>query len=58
MRGKENVKLNKRIAELWATGRYKSFSSLARMLGTYPKAVERAVKKAGSDERNSKEQEA
>jgi len=47
MRGKENIKLNTRVVELWQTGRYKSFSSLARMLRTYPKAVERAVKKAG-----------
>ena len=45
MRGKENTRLNNRIVELWRTGRYKSYSSLARILHTYPKAVERAVKK-------------
>jgi len=50
----KNEKLNRRIAELWQTGRYKSFSSLARMLGSYPKAVERAVKKAGGTGHNSK----
>jgi len=42
----KNAKLNKRIVELWNTGRYKSYSSLARVMHTYPKAVERAVKKA------------
>lgn len=45
MRGKKNQKLNGRIVELWNTGRYKSYSSLARVLHTYPKAVERAIKK-------------
>jgi len=48
MRGKKNEKLNNRIVELWNTGRYKSYSSLARMLRLYPKAVERAVKKANN----------
>ena len=43
-----NQKLYSRIVELWNTGRYKSYSALARMLHTYPKAVERAVKKANS----------
>ena len=47
-----NEKLYDRIADLWATGRYKSYSSLARMLRTYPKAVERAVKRAQNN--NSK----
>jgi len=45
MRGKKNLPQTEKIQKLWATGRYKSFSSLARMLKTYPKAVERAVKK-------------
>jgi len=47
MRGKENKELNNRIVELWKTGRYKSYSSLARVLHIkHPKIVERAVKKA------------
>jgi len=45
MKGIENKQLNDKIRKLWATGRYKSYSSLARMLKTYPKAVERAIKK-------------
>lgn len=47
MRGIENKKLNDRIVELWRTGRYKSFSSLARTLHIkHPKIVERAIKRA------------
>jgi len=44
MRGKENIELNERIRKAWATGRYKSYSALARVYKTYPKLVERAVK--------------
>jgi len=43
-----NEKLYNRIAELWSTGRYKSYSSLARMMRVYPKMVERAVKRANN----------
>jgi len=44
MRGIANTDRTAKIQKAWLTGRYKSFSSLARALHTYPKAVERAVK--------------
>lgn len=44
MRGKENKELKCRIRKAWQTGRYKSYSALARVFRTYPKMVERAVK--------------
>lgn len=44
MRGIKNEELNERIRKAWATGRYRSFSALARVFRTYPKKVERAVK--------------
>jgi len=41
----EKVDRNKRILEQWQTGRYKSYSALARIFRVTPKIVERLVKK-------------
>ena len=43
MRGLENIELNDRIRKAWATGRYKSYSALARIFRTYPNKIKRAV---------------
>lgn len=44
MRSAKSLELDERIRKAWATGRYKSYSALARLFRTYPKKVERAVK--------------
>lgn len=40
-----NLERDQKIANLWNTGRYKSYSALARVMRTYPKAVQRAVQR-------------
>lgn len=43
---KENKELNERIVKLWKTGKYHSYSSLARLMHIkHSKIVERAVKR-------------
>lgn len=44
--GVKNEELNERIRKAWASGRYKSYSALARVFRTYPKKVQRAVLRA------------
>jgi len=48
MRSVKSEELDERIRKAWATGRYKSYSALARLFRTYPKKIERAIKK-GAD---------
>lgn len=43
MQGIENKELNERVVKLWLSGRYKSYSAIARLCRTYPKLVSRAV---------------
>jgi hypothetical protein len=47
MQGKEDKELNERIRKAWATGRYKTYSALARVFRTYPKKIIRAIEKGG-----------
>jgi len=42
-RGIENPELNERIRKAWSTGRYKTYSSLAKVFRTYPNKIKRAV---------------
>jgi O6-methylguanine-DNA--protein-cysteine methyltransferase len=41
-----NIDRDDKLAKAWSTGKYKSYSSLARAYKTYPKAVQRAVQRA------------
>lgn len=43
-RKKKNNGIEEKAVKLWRSGRYKSYSAIARVLRTYPKLVERAVK--------------
>jgi len=46
MRGIENKELTERLQKAWQSGKYKSYSSLARTFHLkHPKIVERAIKK-------------
>jgi len=40
-----NLERDKKLSDAWKTGRYKSYSALARVYRTYPQAVRRAVQR-------------